>query len=196
MADPTAEMLAAVGPALRARRLQEESTLTELAEATGISVSTLSRLENGQRKPTLELLLPIARAFGTTLDELVDVTPDEDPRVRLKSFRRNGSTITPLTRRPGGIKAYKHVLPPGYPYHEHEPKVHEGYEWLYVMSGQLRLILGDHDLLLSPGEVVEFDTRVPHFFSNPGPGETEVLGLFSAQGERMHVRARSGPVEG
>lgn len=67
---------------------------------------------------------------------------------------------------------------------------HEGYEWLYVLSGRLRIVLADHDIVLDPGEVAEFDTRLPHWFGSTGQGPVEVLSLFGRQGERMHVRAR------
>jgi uncharacterized cupin superfamily protein len=71
-----------------------------------------------------------------------------------------------------------------------EPQVHEGYEWLYVLSGRLRLLLGEHDLVLTAGEAAEFDTRVPHAMVNAGTSPVEVLTLFGPQGERLHVRAR------
>jgi transcriptional regulator with XRE-family HTH domain len=180
--------LEAVGPRLRELRRQRGATLAELAESTGISVSTLSRLESGQRKPTLELLLPLARAHQVSLDELVDAPETGDPRVRLRPFRRFGQTIIPLTRRPGGLQAFKHIMAPS----DAEPdlRTHEGYEWMYVLSGRLRLVLGEHDVILAPGEVAEFDTHVPHWFANPGPDHTELLSLFGPQGERMHVRAQ------
>ena len=73
----------------------------------------------------------------------------------------------------------------------YDQKTHEGYDWIYVLSGRVRLVLGDQDFVLKEGEVAEFDTRVPHWFSNPGPGPTEVLCLYGPQGERMHVRART-----
>ncbi|SFC26424.1 Transcriptional regulator, contains XRE-family HTH domain [Micromonospora sediminimaris] len=182
-------MLAAVGPRLRALRKQRGTTLNELSDATGISVSTLSRLESGQRRPTLELLLPLARAHQVPLDELVGAPAVGDPRVRPRPIVRHGITFLPLTRRPGGLQAFKQILPPHTPA-EAQPQTHEGYEWLYVLSGQLRLRLGEHDLLLTPGEVAEFDTRIPHCVTNPGPETTEVLNLFGPQGERLHVRAR------
>jgi mannose-6-phosphate isomerase-like protein (cupin superfamily) len=72
-------------------------------------------------------------------------------------------------------------------------QVHEGYEWLYVISGQLRLVLGDADFILSAGEAAEFDTRVPHAVANGGRGPVEVLNIFGPQGERVHLRARQGP---
>ncbi|MEV1246262.1 helix-turn-helix transcriptional regulator [Nonomuraea sp. NPDC050022] len=184
------DVLHAVGPRLRALRQQRGATLTELSESTGISISTLSRLESGQRRPTLELLLPLARAHQVTLDELVDAPPTGDPRVQLRSFQRFGSTFIPLTRRPGGLQAFKQVMPPNWPGTEPDPRVHEGYEWLYVLAGRLRLVLGEHDVILTPGEVAEFDTRIPHWFGNAGPEPVELLSLFGPQGERLHVRAQ------
>lgn len=187
------DVLHAVGPRLRALRQQRGATLAELAETTGISVSTLSRLESGQRRPTLELLLPLARAHQIPLDELVDAPATGDPRVRPRPFERAGVTYLPLTRRPGGLQAYKHIFPPHWPAAEPELQVHEGFEWMYVLSGRIRLLLGEHDLTLRAGEVAEFDTHVPHWFGNPGAEPAEVLSLFGPQGERLHVRARPSP---
>jgi transcriptional regulator with XRE-family HTH domain len=183
-------VLQSVGPRLRAARLQRDTTLTQLAETTGISISTLSRLESGQRRATLELLLPLTRALQVPLDSLLDEPPSTDPRVHPKPIERNGMTMLPLTRRPGGLQAYKMVLPAGWPAGERELRTHEGYEWLYVLNGRFVLHLGSQELVLMPGEVVEFDTHVPHLMSNPGPAPVELLGLFGPQGERMHVRAR------
>ncbi|MER7442797.1 helix-turn-helix domain-containing protein [Micromonospora avicenniae] len=183
-------LLAEVGPRLRALRKQRGTTLSQLAEATGISVSTLSRLESGGRRPTLELLLPLARAHQVPLDELVGAPQVGDPRVQARPIVRHGMTFLPLTRRPGGPQAFKQILPPGTPTGDPGQQTHEGYEWLYVLSGRLRLLLGDHDLILTPGEVAEFDTRVPHRLLNPGPDTAEVINLFGPQGERLHVRAR------
>ncbi|MET7399076.1 XRE family transcriptional regulator [Dactylosporangium sp. NPDC005572] len=174
----------------RLRALRGETTLAELSAETGISVSTLSRLELGQRKPTLELLLPLARVHRVTLDDLVGAPPTGDPRVHARPVVRGGVTYMPLSRRPGGVQAFKLIYPPGTPAGDCTPRVHEGYEWLYVLAGRLRLVLGEHDVVLGEGEVAEFDTHVPHWFGNPGPGTTEVLSLFGPQGERLHVRAR------
>ena len=68
--------------------------------------------------------------------------------------------------------------------------VHDGYEWLYVLAGRMRLVLGDQDLVLGQGEVVEFDTTLPHWFGSTGEGAAEVLSIFGRPGERMHVRAQ------
>jgi transcriptional regulator with XRE-family HTH domain len=191
-------VLGAVGPRLRTLRQQRGATLAGVSAATGISLSTLSRLESGGRKPTLELLLPLARAYQVPLDELVGLPPPADPRVHGKPVRRNGRVLIPLTQRPGGLRAYKMIFPPGQPEPESGPgagpeaeqKTHEGYDWMYVLSGRLRLRLADLDFVMKPGEVAEFDTRTPHWFGSAGPEPAEVLVLFGPQGERMHVRAR------
>lgn len=190
MAKDEAASLASVGPHLRALRQRRGTTLTQLAETTGISVSTLSRLESGHRKPTLELLLPLARAHQVTLDELVDAPATGDPRVHARPIVRGDVTYLPLSRRTGGPQAFKQILPPAKPGADVRQRTHEGYEWMYVLSGRVRLLLGDRDLMLTPGEVAEFDTRIPHAFINPGPGPAEILHLFGPQGERLHVRAR------
>jgi len=181
--------LAGIGPRLRALRRQREVTLGALATATGISVSTLSRLESGQRRPTLELLLPLARAHGVQLDDLVGAPLTGDPRVHMRPVARNDMTLIPLSRRPGGVQAYKMIIPPS----RATPmlKVHEGHEWLYVLDGQLRLVLGDQDLVLNPGEAAEFGTQIPHWFGSTGHGAVEALSLFGRQGERAHLRART-----
>lgn len=188
--------LDAVGPRLKQLRQRRDVTLTDLAEETGISISTLSRLEAGLRRPTLEQLLPLARANGVTLDELVDAPPTGDPRINLRPIPGgDGAVVLPLTRRPGGIQAYKFVLPTGRDDAEPDLRTHEGYDWAYVLNGTLRLVLGEHDLLLSPGEAAEFDTTTPHWFGATSAGPVEFLSLIGRQGQRAHVRATQKGVE-
>ncbi|MFE7119714.1 helix-turn-helix domain-containing protein [Streptomyces sp. NPDC057654] len=192
--DDFSEVLAAVGPRLRVLRKSRGTTLAQLGERTGISLSTLSRLESGRREPTLKLLLPLAKAYGVPLDDLVGAPPTGDPRVHPRPFTRHGKTWVPLTRHLGGLHAYKQILPvaeAGRRDERPEQSAHEGYEWLYVLSGRLRLALGEHELLLAAGEAAEFDTRTPHGFGNAAERPTEFLVLFGAQGERMHVRVRT-----
>jgi transcriptional regulator with XRE-family HTH domain len=197
MGDTTDRTLDAVAPRLKQLRQRRDITLSDLAEETGISTSTLSRLEAGLRRPTLEQLLPLARAYGVTLDELVDAPPTGDPRINLRPLiRSDGATVLPLTRRPGGIQAYKFVLPAGRDDAEPDLRTHEGYDWAFVLNGRLRLVLGEHDLILEPGEAAEFDTRTPHWFGATSSGPVEFLSLVGKQGERAHVRAapmRHGP---
>ena len=149
----------------------------------------LSRLENGQRRPSLELLLPLAQAYRVPLDDLVGAPEVGDPRIRLKPRSVNGRTVLPLTRQPNGVQAWKIVIPARQS--KPQPRTHGGYEWLYVLSGRMRLVLGDRDLVLEAGEAAEFDTELPHWFGSTGAGPAEVLSIFGRPGERMHVRARS-----
>ncbi|MGW7531611.1 helix-turn-helix domain-containing protein [Amycolatopsis sp. NPDC054798] len=175
------DIIAAVGPRLRHFRRQRNCTLDELSAATGISISTLSRLESGQRKASLELLLPISRAHRIPLDELVGTAP-------LKPVARADRTVVPLTERPGGLQSLKMIFDATQC--EPAPRTHPGHEWFCVLSGKGRLVLGEHDVVLKAGEVAEFDTRIPHWFGSTGEGPVEILSMFGKQGERLRVRAR------
>lgn len=178
-----------IAPRLRRIRQKKNVTLDELAAETGISKSTLSRLESGQRKPSLELLLPIVAALAVPLDEIVTAPRIEDPRVRQHSTRADGRILTPLSHHHGEPQTYKITIPATE--RAVELKTHTGFEWLYVLSGKLRFVLGEHDLVLGPGEAAEFDTQNPHWFGSTGAGPVEVLSMFGKQGERIHLRARS-----
>lgn len=183
------QILDAIGPRLRTLRRDRGLTLEALAAATGLSVSTLSRLESGKRRPTLDLLIPLAREHRVALDQLVAAPASGDPRVHLAPVRRShGSVLVPLTQYPGRVQVFKQVLAP------REPKLvtHDGYEWLYVLAGELRLILGEQQFTLRPGEVTEFDTRQPHWFGPAGATAVEVLHLFGPRGDQAVVRAGSG----
>jgi len=179
-----------LGPRLRGFRQRAELTLAELAESSGISVSTLSRLESGHRRPGLEHLLALAHAYGVPIEDLLGPEASHDPRVTQRPTRRRDRTVYPLTRRPGELQVFKTVIDGSIDPPAPEPKVHEGYEWLYVLSGRLRMVLEDHDLVLGPGEAAEFDTRTPHWFGPADDQPVEFLSIFGKQGERMHVRAR------
>ena len=126
----------------------------------------------------------------------VDAPPTGNPRINLRPIQcADGSTILPLTRRPGGIQAYKFVLPAGRDDAEPDLRTHEGFDWVYVLDGRLRLVLGEDDLVLEPGEAAEFDTRTPHWFAATGSGPVEYLSLVGKHGERAHVRAAGGQVQ-
>ncbi|MCC4315958.1 helix-turn-helix domain-containing protein [Streptomyces malaysiensis] len=188
--DPTMDddVLDAVGPRLRGLRRDRGITLAELAATTGVSESTLSRLESGQRRPSLELLLPLARIYDVPLDDLVGAPRTGDPRIHLKPVRRFGMTFVPLSRRPGGVHAFKMIIPARPEPLEPTPQTHEGFEWLYVLNGRLRLVIGERDLTLPPGEAAEFDTSLPHWLGSADGGVVELLILFGLQGVRAHVR--------
>jgi transcriptional regulator with XRE-family HTH domain len=192
MSEEIEGVLDAVGPRLRALRRQRGITLAELAAKTRISESTLSRLESGRRRANLELLLPLSRAYDVPLDDLVGAPRTGDPRIHLRPIHRYGMIFIPLTRRPGGVQAYKMLIPSRDEPAEPTPQTHSGYEWLYVLNGQLRLVLGDRDLVLPPGEAAEFDTALPHWLGSADGRAVELLILFGLQGERVHVQPRSG----
>lgn len=165
-----------IAPRLRRAREKKGTTLVELSRTTGISTSTLSRLESGQRKPSLELLLPVIAALGLRVDEIVSAPRVLDPRVPQTSARVDGRVLIPLTQQQTEPRAYKMTIPAG----DDEPRLrtHTGYEWLYVLRGRLRLVLGDQDVVLGPGEAAEFECRTPHWFGATGRERVEVLSLF------------------
>ena len=175
-----------VGARLKRLRTQRGMTLTGVAAATGISKSTMSRLETGQRRPTLELLLALSHAYRVPLDDLVAAPEEGDPRIQLKPGRVKGRTVIPLTRQPDGMQAWKIVIPTSNA--TPEPRAHDGHEWIYVLSGRMRFVLGDQDWVLGPGEVASFDTTVPHWFGSTGDEPAEILSIFGRPGERMTVR--------
>ena len=175
-----------VGARLKRLRTQRRMTLTGVAKATGISKSTMSRLETGQRRPTLELLLALSHAYRVPLDDLVAAPEEGDPRIQLKPGHVKGRTVIPLTRQPDGMQAWKIVIPTSKV--TPEPRAHDGYEWIYVLSGHMRFVLGDQDWVLGPGEVASFDTKVPHWFGSTGDEPVEILSIFGRPGERMTVR--------
>lgn len=181
-------VLDGVGAQLRRVRQERGATLADVAAATGISISTMSRLENGQRRPTLELLLAIARAHRVPLDDLVGLPDDLDPRIRLEPRRVGGRTVVPLSR--GGMTQAWQI---GIPARAEKPDLrsHDGSEWLYVLSGELRLILGSQDLVLRAGEAAEFDTQTPHWFGGTGRSRAQILSLFNRAGTRVHVQGES-----
>jgi transcriptional regulator with XRE-family HTH domain len=190
-----ADTLAAMGPRLRAAREHRGATLTGVSRATGISPSTLSRIETGRRKPTLEVVLELAREYGVSLDELAGTARAAEPRA--SALRRFGDdkAVLPLTRYVGGLHAHKHVLPAvSEPSARPRQVSHDGWEWLCVLYGRLWLALGDQDLVLGAGDVAEFDTRSPHGVANAGPGgPVEYLVMFGPQGERLRQRTSPAP---
>lgn len=176
-----AAALEGVASRLKRLRIHRRLTLNRVAEATGISRSTLSRLETGQRRPTLELLLALSHTYRVPLDDLVAAPEEGDPRLRLKPGLVKGRTVIPLTRQPDGIQAWKIVIPVSKA--TPEPRSHDGHEWIYVLSGHLRVVLGDQDAVLGPGQVAAFDTTVAHWFGSTGTEPAEILSIFGRPGE-------------
>lgn len=190
MTDDYGTVLAAIGPRLRALRRRDGTTLATAATRTGISISTLSRLESGIRAPTLDLLLPLAREYRVALNELISSEPTGDPRVYPKPMSRHGMTVLPLSPTDGELRAFKCILGAGPVGVEPDQRSHQGYHWLTVLNGRLRVVLGDRDLVLTRGQAAEFDTRVPHWFGNAEPHAVEFLSVLSSTGRGIERRIR------
>jgi transcriptional regulator with XRE-family HTH domain len=173
---------------LRELRAERGLTLQQVAEHAGIDISTLSRLEAGKRRLALDHIPALAAALGVSADELLGSPPPEDPRVRERPRTHDGLTVWPLTRRgsAGGPRAYKVNVNPKRRTPPDVLPVHEGLDWLYVLSGPLRLVLGDEDLTIEPGEAVEFSTWTPHWFGAVD-GPVELIMIVGPQGERLHL---------
>ena len=125
-------------------------------------------------------------AYRVPLDDLVGAPEVGDPRIRLRPGQVKGRTVIPLSREPDSMQAWKIVIPTSKV--DPVPRAHDGQEWLYVLSGRVRLVLGKDDSVLEPGDVVEFDTRVPHWFGSTGAEPAEILSIFGRPGERMRYR--------
>jgi len=175
---------------LRALRTERGLTLQQVAARANIDISTLSRLEAGKRRLALDHIPALADALGVSADELLASSPPRDPRIRDEPRTHDGLTMWPLTRRgpAAGLHAYKFHISPQRRRPPTVLPVHEGHDWLYVLDGRLRLLLGDDDLTIEPGEAVEFSTLTPHWFGAID-GAVELIAILGPQGERLHLHA-------
>jgi len=173
---------------LRELRTVSGMTLKQVAEAASLDVSTLSRLETGKRRLALDHIPALAAALGVSTDELLGSAPRPDPRVRGRPRRLEGMTMWPLTNRGpgGGVHAYRIEVSARRRRPPTQLRVHDGHDWLYVLEGRLRLLLGDDDFIVEPGEAVEFTTTTPHWFGAVD-GPVVLIGIFGAQGARAHL---------
>ncbi|KOU53102.1 hypothetical protein ADK54_05625 [Streptomyces sp. WM6378] len=181
-------VLAELGPRLRALRRAEKLTLQHVTLLTGIGVSTLSRLEAGKRSPSLDLLVPLAAAYRTPLEDLLGVAQHAgEPPVVQSPRRRSGIAAQRLSHHVGGIQVYRLILPP---HQSPAPRRHDGYGWLCVLVGEVQLVLSGRDLTLGAGDAAEFDTHELHWFGAAGETPAEVLFLAAGPGDRLRLRVR------
>lgn len=186
------EELAQVGPRLKAARTSKGWTLERLAAAASISASTLSRLESGKRQASLELLLPLIRKLGISIDDLIAVVPG-DPRVRRQGWESGTVTVHPLSEEGSAVHTYKMRYAPAPRLELRDLKTHHGFEWLYVLSGLMRLQLGEREILLHKGEAAQFDTLTPHALTAVGPEHAEIISIFNETGARFHTQPDPQP---
>ncbi len=182
--DLTRVVLREVGPRLRAARLKRNLTLEALAQTTGISSSTLSRLEAGKRAPNLELLIPVTRALRISLDDLL-MWNAPDPRVHARTQRFGNVTVEYLSPETAPVLTLKMtVAPSSGPV---QTRSHDGSGWVYVLRGTARVILGGRDLVVEAGQSAEFDARIPHGVAALGNEPLEVLAIFNRTGSRVQL---------
>ncbi|MER7836967.1 XRE family transcriptional regulator [Streptomyces sp. NPDC096040] len=156
--------LPSVAPQLRSLRRRAGLTLEAAARDAGLSPAHLSRLETGQRQPSLPMLLALARVYGTTVSELLGETvADRDAIVRaadMEPTKAGGWTYWQAGAPGRGMQALRVRVP--YGSQGDIVRVHPGEEWLYVLHGRLRLRLGDTTHVLAPGDSAHFDSLTPH----------------------------------
>lgn len=180
------ETEAVVRARLRALRVERGLSQEAVARRANMATSTLSRLEAGERRLALEHLTPLADALGVTVGELLAPAVVADPRVHGRPRTVEGITFTPVSAS-GPARVVKMHIPAERTVPDQ--RTHEGHEWFYVLDGTVRLLLGDDELHLRPGEAAEFDTWTPHWLGAVD-GPAEVLAIFGPTGERVHLRAR------
>ncbi|MEV7451756.1 helix-turn-helix domain-containing protein [Streptomyces nigra] len=176
-AGPAEAAVPAVAPQLRALRRQAALTLESAARAAGLSPAHLSRLETGQRQPSLPMLLALARVYGTTVGELLgERVPDRDAVVRaadMEPTAAGGWTYWQAGVSGRAMQALRVHVP--YGSQGDIVRVHPGEEWLHVLKGRLRLRLGDTIHRLAPGDSAHFDSLTPHRIAAEDDGGVELL---------------------
>jgi transcriptional regulator with XRE-family HTH domain len=169
---------------LRSLRTTLGLSLDDLAARTNLSPSTISRVETGKRSISLDILLPLAAGLQVGLEALLDVSTDDDVVIRPSPSRAGGRTTWVLSRPGGSRVAVKMRVEPTRA--REKQRVHPGHDWLFVLSGRIRLFLGDREVTVETGEAAEFATMTPHaFVAMDGPAE--LLMIFDRDGATAHV---------
>jgi DNA-binding Xre family transcriptional regulator/quercetin dioxygenase-like cupin family protein len=175
---------------IRGLRAARGWSLDDLATRCYLSPSTLSRIETGHRRIALDQLAPIARALGTTLDQLVESADDNDVVIRPMRDEMHGITTWMLSREPGphGVTVAKmRITRPDPRSGPGELRVHPGKDWFTVLSGTIVLLLGERTVLVEAGQAAEFSTMIPHAFGAHG-GPAEILCILDHDGQRTHLQ--------
>jgi transcriptional regulator with XRE-family HTH domain len=172
----------------RIRGLREARgwSLDALAGRCHLSASTLSRIETGHRRISIDQLVPIARALGTTLDQLVEPVGTDDVVIRPRHDVGRDAVTWMLTRgdEPHGLAVAKMRINATAP--RRELRVHPGYDWFTVLSGTIRLQLGERVILVEAGQAAQFSTMSPHAITACG-GPAEILGILDRDGRHAHL---------
>ncbi|MCR3749208.1 XRE family transcriptional regulator [Lentzea californiensis] len=168
---------------IRALRVAQGWSLDELAGRAKLSPSSLSRIENGQRRLALDQLVTLARALDTSLDQLVE-TDTDDVIVSPMLDGASGNMRWPIKAEPGmTVMRQRMTTPP--PDNPASLRAHSGREWLVVLSGTAVLLLGNRRLRVETNQAAEFPTMLPHAIGTAG-GPCEILGIFDREARRGH----------
>lgn len=170
---------------IRALRMAQGWSLEELATRARLSQSTLSRIENGQRRLALDSLVTLARALDTTLDQLVETAADDvitSPVIDGAHDRMRW----PVKADPGMTVIRQRMTEPP-PDNPARMRAHPGREWLVVLSGTATLMLGHRRFRVETNQAAEFPTMLPHAIGTAG-GPCDILGIFDRDARRSHQR--------
>jgi transcriptional regulator with XRE-family HTH domain len=179
-----------LGERIRRLRLKKSMGLVELGRHTGLSASFLSQLETGRVVPTLRNLARIAMVFSKDLSYFFESEPAAMFRVHRKRDRvrmpQTGVEPPAYTFESLGYMVPDRFMDPYFaeflplpPQVEPKAHVHPGYEFLYVLAGQLALLHGGQETMLDPGDAVYFDSATPHSYRCVGgkPAEAIIVAL-------------------
>jgi transcriptional regulator with XRE-family HTH domain len=175
---------------IRALRVAQGWTLEELAARARLSQSTLSRIENGRRRLSLDSLVTLARALDTSLDQLVEHASD-DVVTSPVIDGAHGTMRWPIKAEPGmSVVRQRMTAPP--PANPARMRAHPGREWLVVLSGTASLMLGHRRIRVETHQAAEFPTMLPHAIGAEG-GPCDLLMIFDRDARRGH---RNGDSDG
>ncbi|MFD0647814.1 helix-turn-helix domain-containing protein [Streptomyces malaysiensis] len=170
---------------IRALRVAQGWSLEELASRAKLSPSTLSRIENGQRRLALDQMVTLARALDTSLDQLVETATDDvvsSPMIDAAHSQMRW----PIKAEPGmSVVRQRMTNPP--PDSPSRMRAHPGREWFVVLSGTAVLLLGNRRFRIETNQAAEFPTMLPHALGAEG-GPCEILGIFDRDARRGHQR--------
>ncbi len=191
-----------IGERIRRLRLKKSMGLVDLGRHTGLSASFLSQLETGRVVPTLRNLARIAMVFSKDLAYFFETEPAAIFRVHRKKDRvrmpQTGVEPPSYTFESLGYMVPDRHMDPYYaefvPLPEQvEPKshMHAGFEFLYVVAGELALRHGDQEATLGSGDAAYFDAGTPHSYRSAGnrPAEAVIVTMHQSQaGQQAPLR--------
>lgn len=172
----------AIGARIREDRKRAGLTLAQVAKEVGISIPYLSQIENGKVNLSIPKLESISRVLGESLVHYLVDPADQSTQI----IRREDRHWMPLDRKAresvlihsrGNIKiAVLHIEPGA---DTGQPHASEGEEFTYVSRGSLMIHLDKKIIELSRGDVIYYDSDIPHKWENPGDVTAEILVITS-----------------